>query len=516
MGNTFSSSSSDNTDEAKEPIPYVGIDSGNASNMQGQMAPLTINMCSPRSLTLETFPMEEKFENLVFRGGGVKGLAYCGAIEVLEKYKMIKNVKRFAGASAGAICATFLALGYSSSELKELLGTNFYTLLINFSKWEVHRYPTLIYNLLNYFGFFETSNFLAWLGKAIEEKAGKGKKDLTFRELYDTTGKELCVIITSLNSQLEEYCHPKTTPDLSIRKAVQISMSIPGLFQTQTVDNDGKLDYYVDGGVTCNYPIHCFDGWFLSMSQEHSFFLKLPRIRELKTILQDRFTPTGDNRTLGFIVYSDEESEIFKPVHELPPPNELPGTKLARSRMENRKHYNAGSKILDAIDVFLEVLKRHNANLDRVLTRDELEATCDDETLTDEQYKIIFGSVPRNAKAVLEAFGKTENDSILARDILKFIKRKTGRSVREWYMGYSRREITGVISFGQTFQSLLLTNIGRIFQQDQDIERTVGISTAYITTTDFDLEDKDKDFLVEQGRKSTEYYLQQQFPKKLN
>jgi hypothetical protein len=35
-----------------------------------------------------------------------------------------------------------------------------------------------------------------------------------------------------------------------------------GLFETQAVHNDydGKMDYYVDGGVTCNYPIHCFDG----------------------------------------------------------------------------------------------------------------------------------------------------------------------------------------------------------------------------------------------------------------
>ncbi|XP_056005230.1 uncharacterized protein LOC130050146 isoform X2 [Ostrea edulis] len=462
MGNRCSTPSSDDTKKAKELIPYVCIDSGCAADMQGQLQPFSIKNYS---LTSETLPMEERFENLVFRGGGVKGLAYCGAIEVLEKHKMIKNVKRFAGASAGAICATFLALGYSSSELQDLLGTNFYDLLINFKVWQVYKYPKLIYNLLKYFGFFETNDFLVWLGKAIEDKVGKGKKDLTFRELYDITGKELCVIITSLNSQTEEYCHPKTTPDLSIRKAVQMSMSIPGLFQTQTVDNDGKMDYYVDGGVTCNYPIHCFDGWFLSMSEEHSFFLKLPKIREMKTILQERFTPTGDNRTLGFIVYSDEESEIFKPVHKPPPTTELPGTKLARSRMENRKNYNEGTETLDTIEVFLEVLKTHNADLDRVLTREELEAACDDETLTDEQYKRIFGSVPRNAKAVLEAFGKTENDTIMARDISDFIRRKTGRSVREWYMGYSRREITGVISFGQTFQSLLLTNIGRIFQQ---------------------------------------------------
>ena len=45
------------------------------------------------------------FKNLVFEGGGAKGIAYLGAMEVLEKKDILKNIERIGGASAGAINA---------------------------------------------------------------------------------------------------------------------------------------------------------------------------------------------------------------------------------------------------------------------------------------------------------------------------------------------------------------------------------------------------------------------------
>ena len=59
----------------------------------------------------------KKYENLVFSGGGMKGLAYCGAVEVLEKFGILKNIKRYAGSSAGSIMASLLAIGYTPTEL---------------------------------------------------------------------------------------------------------------------------------------------------------------------------------------------------------------------------------------------------------------------------------------------------------------------------------------------------------------------------------------------------------------
>ena len=50
----------------------------------------------------------------------------------------------------------------------------------------------------------------------------------SFFQLYEKTGKELCVVVTNLNHMTEEYCHVKTTPDMPIRLAVRMSMAIPG------------------------------------------------------------------------------------------------------------------------------------------------------------------------------------------------------------------------------------------------------------------------------------------------
>ena len=43
-----------------------------------------------------------QFKNLVFEGGGVKGIAYAGALQVLETQNGMPDIKRVAGTSAGA------------------------------------------------------------------------------------------------------------------------------------------------------------------------------------------------------------------------------------------------------------------------------------------------------------------------------------------------------------------------------------------------------------------------------
>src|SRR5439155_16153925 len=51
----------------------------------------------------------------VFEGGGAKGIAFVGALEVLEQHG--HTLRRFIGTSAGAITATLLAAGYSTAEM---------------------------------------------------------------------------------------------------------------------------------------------------------------------------------------------------------------------------------------------------------------------------------------------------------------------------------------------------------------------------------------------------------------
>lgn len=49
-----------------------------------------------------------------------------------------------------------------------------------------------------------------------------------FVQLYEKTGRELCVVVTNLTVLQEEYFHPKTTPNIPIRLAIRMSVAIPG------------------------------------------------------------------------------------------------------------------------------------------------------------------------------------------------------------------------------------------------------------------------------------------------
>jgi len=44
--------------------------------------------------------MQYHFKNLIFEGGGVKGIAYVGAMEVLEQKAILKQIARVGGTSA--------------------------------------------------------------------------------------------------------------------------------------------------------------------------------------------------------------------------------------------------------------------------------------------------------------------------------------------------------------------------------------------------------------------------------
>ena len=65
--------------------------------------------------------VEYPFRNLVFEGGGVKGVAYIGALKVLEEKGILGQIQRIGETSAGAINAVLLALGYTGEEILPIL-----------------------------------------------------------------------------------------------------------------------------------------------------------------------------------------------------------------------------------------------------------------------------------------------------------------------------------------------------------------------------------------------------------
>ena len=76
---------------------------------------------------------------LVMKGGGVKGLAYVGALEVLKDHY---SFDIYVGTSAGAITAAFLGAEIELKKIEDLLrNTDFESLL------KEERLPKLILNL---------------------------------------------------------------------------------------------------------------------------------------------------------------------------------------------------------------------------------------------------------------------------------------------------------------------------------------------------------------------------------
>lgn len=204
---------------------------------------------------------EAQIENIVFEGAGIRGIAYCGAIKVLEENSKIDGLKKVGGTSAGAITALALAIGYQANEIDSLI---FHT---NFKKFNDGRNIFLggTHRLYKKFGWYRGKQFTNWIGKVIEAKTGSA--DITFEELYQRGFKELYITGACLNQQKLIVFSHLTYPHMKVKDALRISMSIPLYFEAVWIDKEGKvfskgnknLDVMVDGGVLANFPIQIFD-----------------------------------------------------------------------------------------------------------------------------------------------------------------------------------------------------------------------------------------------------------------
>jgi NTE family protein len=215
------------------------------------------------SLMLAVVVQAQTYKNLVFEGGGVRGIAYVGAINVLEDKNILPGIERVGGTSAGAIAALTVALGYNSKEIEAII---YGTRIQKFNDGKFFFFGGISRLNKNY-GWYRGEAFSVWLEKIIRAKTGNA--DITFRELHEKNFKDLYVTGTSLNHQELIVFSNKTFPEMKVKDAVRISMSVPLYFEAVIIDSTGAVKetkeatgYHhimVDGGLTGNYPIFIFD-----------------------------------------------------------------------------------------------------------------------------------------------------------------------------------------------------------------------------------------------------------------
>jgi NTE family protein len=171
-------------------------------------------------------------------------------------------VENVAGTSAGAITAALIAVGATAEEMHSILGGT------DFASFMDGRGGFIgdAVRLVEHFGMYKGDEFEQWCRKQIGDitarATGKAQPDLTFAQLSALAAREpsrfrnLYVVSTNLSRQVPEVFSAQTRPDVQVWQAVRMSMSIPGFFEAVRFNGD----YYVDGGISWNYPIDLFDG----------------------------------------------------------------------------------------------------------------------------------------------------------------------------------------------------------------------------------------------------------------
>ncbi|MDQ7797009.1 MAG: patatin-like phospholipase family protein [Spirochaetia bacterium] len=265
------------------------------------------------------------YRNLVFKGGGVRGIAYLGALQYLYEHNYMQYVERVAGTSAGAITALATALNLGSfDELKRISDSlDFRRVPAEEDERSIRNNPPRLFALTDRYrelalfknlqcsmrlvqekGWYSSDYFYKWLRALIAGQFAVEKEFYTFADFRDASlhrdGREflnLYVTGTDITNRMARVFSFETTPEMEVALAVRISMSIPLFFEAIEYQYPGtdSPQLYADGGVMWNYPVNIFDEPRFGRLQENGI----------------------NQETLGFFIFTSPDRTHYKPVKNM-------------------------------------------------------------------------------------------------------------------------------------------------------------------------------------------------------
>ena len=250
--------------------------------------------------------------DLVFEGGGAKGMVFVGACE--EFFRRGHTVERLLGTSAGAITAALLAAGYTPDEMLAALaeqenGRSVFAGFMGrprpFTDEEIAQGAFLRFlkavdftfipgflgksvskklaraladnettrhflALVERGGWYAADRFVTWLSAKLDSGPWNGGRrafsGLTLAQFFAATRVELSVVAADTTDARLLVLNHRTAPDCPVIWAVRMSMSIPFVWDEvvwqpawgQYLGRDLTEHAIVDGGVLSNFPIELF------------------------------------------------------------------------------------------------------------------------------------------------------------------------------------------------------------------------------------------------------------------
>jgi len=245
--------------------------------------------------------------DLVFEGGGAKGLAFVGALQALERHG--HAARRVIGTSAGSITALLVAAGYNADACMAAINERMQDGRSRFASFlQVPEFddtstmsdslrtwiqteldnplvPNLIepvvdkmiaglleknltrhlVSLLEYGGWYTGDNLLAYLQEKLDA-GGRKLGDSTLKEFYQRAERDLSVVATDTTGREMLVLNHHTAPNCPTAWAVRMSMSCPLVWQEVIWRSEWGLyrgrdlsgHVIVDGGLLSNFPIKLF------------------------------------------------------------------------------------------------------------------------------------------------------------------------------------------------------------------------------------------------------------------
>jgi NTE family protein len=250
--------------------------------------------------------------DLVFEGGGAKGMVFVGAMQAFEAAG--HSCGRLLGTSAGAITAALLAAGYTAQEMLDALNEQIdgHPVFVSFmgvpksmDKAAIHngvirallrdinisfmpdaaeeklddrlaellaKQPRLrhLVSFVERGGWFSADAFLKWMTAKLNSGTYRGAprafSEMTLAQFYEATQADLSLVASDITGERMLVLNHRTAPACPLIWAVRMSMNIPLVWQEVTwqagwgMYNDKVLTNHaiVDGGVLSNFPLELF------------------------------------------------------------------------------------------------------------------------------------------------------------------------------------------------------------------------------------------------------------------
>ena len=178
---------------------------------------------------------------VIFGGGGIRGITYCGAYKAL-----IENNIQFsgiAGSSIGAVFAVLLAFDYSYEEIFEIFTDTGLGIFSDFN-----------FDFKKELAFSKGQKAYEWMKQKIEQKfysSGYKKGKMPPVKFCDIDKNLVVYSVDLSNMEYKEFSR-EATPDYEIALAIRASISMPFLF-TPHIDENGN--YIVDGDLLKPTPL---------------------------------------------------------------------------------------------------------------------------------------------------------------------------------------------------------------------------------------------------------------------